>query len=83
MTTDTNRKMSFMIVNLLRTTHGGSWYIVSGKNHLNGKGQSNLIRQGMSAIEKTRTSSHIAPEDLPNIGHLLQLTARIKKKILN
>lgn len=51
--TDINRKISFLIVNLLRTTHGGSRYIVSGKNSLNGKGQSNLIGPNVSATEGT------------------------------
>lgn len=33
----------------------------------------------MSAIE-THTGSHVGPEDLPNIGHSLQLIVRIKNK---
>lgn len=31
----------------------------------------------MSATEGTHTGFHVAPEDLPNIGHLLQITVRI------
>lgn len=64
--------MSFLIFNILKTTHGGSLYIVTGKNCLKGKGQSNVIGPNVSAIEGTHTASYITLESLPNIGHLLQ-----------
>lgn len=64
--------MSFLIVNVLKTTHGGSQYIITGENYLKGEGQSNLIGHNVSAIEGTHTASYLALESLPNIGHLLQ-----------
>lgn len=46
-------------MNLLRTTHGSSWYVVSVRYSLNGKGQSNLKAHSMSPTEGTPAGSHV------------------------